>query len=191
VIETVPGSELVNDEGAATVGSFGVGPDGQTIAFSANSPVFGVFEVFVLDLQTSEVVRVSNLPALHGTGTLSGPALNVPIVFRADGSQVAVVADWRLSLLDKDDSFAAFVLPTGGPAGGSRVLGATQGFDLNARDVRFTRHGSLVVRGDLVTNGAFELFVVEDTSVPDQDPIAVRFEEVPDSGDVLGLAAGP
>ncbi len=191
VMEIIPGSDVANDEGAATVGSFGVSPDGHKIAFSANSPVSGVFEVFVLDLPTGEVARVSNMQPLNATGSLSGPALNVPIVFAADGSQLAVVADWRLGPLDKDDSFAAFVMPASSPAGGVRVLGATEGFDLNARDVRFTSQGALVVRGDLVTNGAFELFLVEDTSTPDQDPLTVRFEDVPVSGDVLGLAAGP
>jgi len=93
-----------------------------------------------------------------------------------------------MALADPDDRFAAFVVPAFGSPGGTRVVNGTGTLDQNVRDVRFTSDGSLVVRGDLVDDGVFELFVVGDPSVADQDPQVVRFEQVPLSGDVMGLA---
>lgn len=189
-LEALAGDGLANGAGAATVASFGVAPDGMRVAFSANSPDARVYEVFVLDLTTvpGSPVRVSDVGAIAAPGVLSGPAFDSPVTWSPDGTRIAVVADWRLEASDRDDAFSAFLLPAAGSAGGWRVLGAPQSFGLNARDVLFADDGkSLVVRGDLVDNGVFELYVIDDPSLVDQDPLAVRFEEVPAQGDVVGV----
>ena len=49
----------------------------------------------------------------------------------------------------------------------------------------------LIARGDLVTDNAAELFELTDLATADQDPAAARTEEVPDGGDVLGIALAP
>jgi hypothetical protein len=193
-VELVPGTSLSNAQGKATVASFGLSPDSQSVAFSANSPQAAIFEVFVASLVTaaSTAQQVSALTVVSEPGMLSGPAFQTPIAWSADGTKLTVVADWRLASSDRDDSYAAFILPSAGPAGGWRVLGSPQGVDLNARDSRFSfGDTNLIVRGDLVENGAFELFVVTDPATPDQDPLDVRFEDVPSLGDVVGLAADP
>ncbi|PIE05610.1 MAG: hypothetical protein CSA75_03850, partial [Sorangium cellulosum] len=38
-VEVIEGASLTNVSGAATIGSFGVSADGNSLAFSANSPV--------------------------------------------------------------------------------------------------------------------------------------------------------
>ncbi|PKN46066.1 MAG: hypothetical protein CVU63_08055 [Deltaproteobacteria bacterium HGW-Deltaproteobacteria-20] len=187
--ERVPGTSLQNPQGPATLGSFGVSPDGTSVAFSANSPDSSVFDVYVTSLKaTPATQRVSQLPLVKKPGVIAGPAFGDPIEWNGNATRLAVVADWPMTSADPDDRFAAFVLPAFGSPGGTRVVNGTGMLDQNVRDVRFTSDGSLVVRGDLVGDGVFELFVVEDPSVADQDPEVVRFEEVPPSGDVLGLA---
>lgn len=187
--ERVPGTSLQNSQGQATVGSFGVSPDGAFVAFSANSPDSSVFDVHVASLAAAPSThRVSQMPLAKTPGVISGPVFGDPIEWSADATRLAVVADWRMASTDPDDRFAAFVLPTVGAPGGTRMVSATLALDRNARDVQFTSDGSLVVRGDLVDDGLFELFVVADLAVGEQAPENVRFEEVPPSGDVLGLA---
>jgi hypothetical protein len=187
--ERVPGTSLQNQQGQATIGSFGVSPDGTSVAFSANSPDPSVFDVYVASLEATPTThRVSQLPLVKNPGAISGPAFNDPIEWNNDATRLAVVADWPRTSADPDDRFAAFVLPAFGSPGGTRVVNGTGTLDQNVRDVRFTSDGSLVVRGDLIADGVFELFVLADPSVADQDPEDVRFEEVPPSGDVLGLA---
>ena len=191
-VELVPGTSLSNAQGKATVASFGLSPDSQSVAFSVNSPQAAIFEVFVTSLVNGATQQVSALPVVSEPGILSGPAFQTPIAWSADGTMLTVVADWRLTSSDRDDSYAAFILPSAAPAGGWRVLGSPQGVDLNARDSRFSfGDTNLIVRGDLVENGAFELFVVTDPAIPNQDPLDVRFEDVPMLGDVVGLATDP
>jgi hypothetical protein len=189
LVERIPGTSLQNPQGPATIGSFGVSPNGTSVAFSANSPDPSVFDVHVASLMASpNTQRVSQLPLVKNPGEISGPTFGDPIEWNGDATSLAVVADWRTASADPDDRFAAFVLPAFGSPGGTRVVDATGTLDQNVRDVRFTSDGSLVVRGDLVEDGVFELFVVGDLAVANQDPQVVRFEEVPPSGDVLGLA---
>ena len=187
--ERVPGTSLQNPQGQATIASFGVSPDGTTLAFSANSPDPSFFDVYVASLKaTPATQRVSQLPLVKNPGVISGPAFGDPIEWNGNATHLAIVTDWRMALADPDDRFAAFVVPAFGSPGGTRVVNGTGTLDQNVRDVRFTSDGSLVVRGDLVDDGVFELFVVGDPSVADQDPQVVRFEQVPLSGDVMGLA---
>lgn len=192
VIESVANSALTNPQGPSTIGSYGLSPDGWSVAFSANSPSADVFEVWVTNMKSSgPAVRVSAASAVAPTSGLSGPAFQLPIAWSRDGTKLAAVADWRLSTSDHDDNFSVFVLPTTAPAGGIRLLGAPQSPDRNVRELKFTDEGALVVRGDLVANGDFELFYLSDLTSQDQDPSSVLFEETPDQGDVLGIATGP
>ena len=185
----VVGSGLTNGSGTATIASFSVAPDGVKLAFSANCPDANIYEVFVLDLTSSSAdpIQVSDVGALKPPSGLSGLAFQSPINWSPDSEELAVVADWRLDTNDQDDAFSAFLLPTAAP-GGLRVVGAPQGSGLNAREVFFADDGaSLIVRGDLIDNGTFELYVVEDFTLEDQNPLDVRFEEVPTQGDVVGV----
>ncbi len=191
MVELVPGTALSNGQGPANVGSFGVSPDGAKVAFSANSPEVSTYEVFVVGLNpgAGPPHRVSDLPLVTDPGSVAGPVFRTPIVWSPDGTWLAVVSDWRLAPSDVDDVYATFLLPSSGVAGGWRLLGTPLEAGHNARQLRFSAPGdALLVRGDLVEDGDFELFVVEDLVAADQEPGDVRFEGVPPQGDVLGIS---
>ncbi len=186
-IEKVPGSSLDSTTGVATIGSFGVSPDGANVAFSANSPDAMVFNVYLLSEGKDEARRLSQLPVLKKPGTVSGPSFGDRIAWSADGEWLAVIADWRLASSDLDDRYSAFVLSPTGAAGGTRVIGVSGVEGANVRQLHFLSDGRLAVRGDLVSDNVFELFIVQDLSVSDQNPSDLRFEQVPALGDVLGI----
>jgi Tol biopolymer transport system component len=185
----VPGTNLTNAGGGseASTGPFAISSDGTTLAFFADSPSATLFQVYVMPLSGSTATRVSDITTTPGDG--SGPDFFAPqpIVWSADGSRLAVIADWPVDGGDQADDFAAFVLPSSAPAGGVRVLEPTAA-DGDALEIEYTPDNTrLVIRGDVLEDGTFELFATADFTTADQDATAIRVEEVPDNGDVWGF----
>ena len=190
-LDVIAGTVLHNGGGQATISSFALASDGERIAWSTNAPSAKVFEVYVMSLAAGSppAMRVSSLPVVPPSTGVVGPTLPGAITWSPLGDSIAVLSDWPLGATDRDDNFSVFVLPSESPAGGVRVLGSAVEVDRNAREVQFLSNGAaVVVRGDLIANGVFELYVSGDVSTANQDLAAARVEEVPLQGDVLGIA---
>ena len=171
-LEVVPGTDTLNNQnGQAEIGSFGLSAGGSHLAFSADSPDAGLYQVFVLDVNTTTAALVSNVTTTAPTTGNIGPDLNIPIAWRADLGMLAVQADW-----EDNDVFSAYLLPTSGNPGGLRILQATGSQDV--KKVAFTSDSlRLVIRADLVTNDSEELFSTADFATMDQAALPLRVEE--------------
>lgn len=188
--ERVPGTGLTNGSGSpASVGSFGISPDGTKLAFSEDSPTANLYQVYVLDLTKTTAKEVSNIPDA-AQSTSRGPSFFDPIVWSPDGSQLAVIADWPLSGSDPDNAFSAFIVPASGTAGETRVFHASAAN--NVQELAFTADGSfLILRGDLVTDTDNTIFATSDFTTADQDPSSLQLDSPPTSGDVFGFVVAP
>jgi hypothetical protein len=182
--------DLVTANGVASTFAFGVAHAGDRLAFSAEGDAPGILQVYVTDLKapSPSTVTVSSSSMTAQDGGVLGPALGQPIRWSAGDSMLACAADWAVTPADRPDVFSAWVLGSAQGGQDSRVLGAPQSVDRNVREVAFSRTGSrLFVRGDVLSDGVFELFSTDDLTTAGQDPVAARVEEVPPGGDVLGL----
>jgi hypothetical protein len=106
---------------------------------------------------------------------------------------LAFAADWPIAMGDVDDCYSAFVAPSGGAAGGVRiVVPAVQDANMGVGQVLFSTDGTrLYVRGDLIVNNDTEVFSTTDFATDDQDPTAIRVVQVPLNGDAWQLVAVP
>jgi Tol biopolymer transport system component len=182
-LEAVPGTNLMNGDGAASVVSFGINDDGDQVAFAADSPQAGVFEVWVVGTAQMTAERVSDVSPSVLSDT--GPVATHPIVWSPDGTQLAVISDWIVGGSVSADNWV-WLVPSTTPAGGTRILGPDA--NNNAQDatgVDFSADGTrLFVLGDLVTNNDDELYQTDDLTTADQDPSAALLQGAPANGDV-------
>lgn len=186
--DQVTGSALVNGNGEASVGAFGLNDAGTHLAFSADAPGVGLYQVYIIDLAVGTADRVSNVTSTSPpAGDALGPLFDSPIVWAPEDDYLAVVADWPADASDLDDAYALFVVPTLNN-GGVRLLGMPDVTGQNVVEVAFTPSGEqLLARGDLTSDDNFELFLTENIWSVDVDPSTIRIEDVPTGGDVLGF----
>ena len=190
-LEVIPAlAALTNDDGDAQFGTFAISPDGTSIAFSADSPVTNLYQIYVAELDGVATVQ-SNLADANPTPTsVRGPVFEGRITWSADGTMLGVAADWPLLAGDLDNDAAAFIVPATGPAGGVRIWNV--GAPNNSQDVVktvFTSDSStFFALGDIRSNNNGEAYVTTDLTTADQDTTATLIEDVPANGDVSGLA---
>ncbi len=183
-------TDIVNADGQVSTYSLGVSRNGDRLAFAAEGPAAGASQVFVQQLGSAlpSPLQVSSATALPTSTGVAGPAFGLPIVWNASDTAIACASDWAIGSGDTPNVFSAWTLSPAEAGPGSRILGMPQSVDQNVRQLAFSRSGSrLFVRGDLISDGVFELFSTDDLQTAGQDPTACRVEDVPDGGDVLGL----
>lgn len=188
--EMMPGTALIHGNGPASIGTFGLSPDGLRLAFSCESPDQGNYRVFTMDVTASAADVVSSITTGTSPGS-EGPSFFSLVAWSPDGTRLAVAADWTVDD-SPDNSFSAFVLPSSGAPGGIRVLGAPSDADRDVDRVAFSADSSrLFVLGDLTTDTDLELYAITLFEAADQDARVVRVEDVPAGGDVDGFVISP
>ncbi len=192
-LEIVPAyGALTNGDGDAEVGAFALSPDGTSIAFSADSPTADLYQVFVAPLNGDATLQ-SNLTTDPPALGISGPIGRTAISWSADGSMLAVIADWVIAAGDVDNDRSAFVIPAVGAAGGVRVWTVSQQDSNQDVDTLLfsSDSASLFAKADLNTNNNTEVLRTTDFVTPDQDTSATLLQGVPTSGDVKALVTLP
>jgi Tol biopolymer transport system component len=193
-LEIVPAlAALTNAAGAAEGGTFAISPDGASIAFSADSPTAFLYQVFVAPLDGTATLQ-SNVTTVNPTPTSTrGPVGPTAIQWSADGTMLAVSADWPIDAGDLDNDTAGYIVPATGAAGGVRIWDVgTQGNSQDVVDLAFTSDSStLFARGDLRTNNDTEVYVTTDLTTADQDATATLTQDVPAGGDVVAVQIIP
>lgn len=166
--EEVPGTALIRDgRDPASIGTFGLAPDGMTLAFTSNTTFEEIEEVFVMALSGATPRRVDSV-AVFTSVFDQGPESTRALQFSPDGSRLAFAADWTLGALDADDSFAVYLLPTR-PTGSRRLFGFSENSLADASEVLWAPDGnSVFARADYAAEGEHGLFQSISLLVSDQ-----------------------
>ena len=166
----------------AQVGTYGISPDGATIAFSADSAAAAnAYEVFTMPADdTAAPTRVTSGTIAAPAG-FRGPDFSTPLRFSPDGTKIAFMGDLLV-----DNRYELFVVAANGTATEKRVaLVGTNGDD--ARDIRsfaWAPDGSaLAFVADHRKDNDFEVFRTLDVTTADQAPILVQ--AVVTGGDIV------
>lgn len=191
-LEVVPGTDLTNGGGQAEIGSWGLSPNGQILAFAAESPTEYLAQVYTMPLSGTTSTVVSNVQSAV-TGTSSFGPTYYPISWSPDGNHLAVVSDWQVNSVGFNNDFAAFIVPSSGSAGGIRLAGpSTANDNQDVNEVLFTADSArLIIMGDLVTNNNTEVYATNDLTTADQSVTAIRVEEAVSGGDVFDIIVAP
>jgi Tol biopolymer transport system component len=185
----VPGTALTNAGGTAeaAIGTFGMSKDGNTLAFSSDSPTADLYQLYVLDVATAAPTLVSEVTTTAPASGLAGPNFFEDIEWSPDGSALVFSADWAVSAGDQDNDFAAFVVPTSGVPGGTRLLGPQVASGDVFTPVFGADSATVVFRGDITVSNRIDLFATSDLSSADQDPGSIALQESAAGGNVDGF----
>lgn len=178
-------AELTNQPAApALLGTYGISPDGMTIAFSADSAAHpNAYEVFKMPADGSAAAtRISSGNLTAAAATNRGPNFSAPLQFSPNGAMIAFYGDL---LVDGRDEL--YVLPT---AGGTEKRVTVIGTDGDVeRDVTALAwspdSSSLAFIADHEANNDSELFRVPNVNTADQTPLLVQ--GVPSGGDIFDI----
>jgi Tol biopolymer transport system component len=172
----------------AQLGSYGVSPDGATIAFSADTAMAGAYEIYTMKSDDSAApVRVTAGNVTAVLPAFQGPSFNEPLVYSPDGTKIAFIADILL-----DGKNELYVVPAGGGAPEKRVtlVGAASDVDRDVQTFVWSPDSlALAFVADHRANNDFEVFRIPNVTTADQAPVFVHGVVV--SGDVTALAWRP
>lgn len=160
--------------GTAQPGAFGVSPDGNTLAFSADTALATAYEVFVMPVDGSAApVRVTSGTVAAGRE----PNHFSPLRFSPDGLKLAFTADYAANAI-----YEPYVVSTAG-GGQLRLLTLTGSQDIDELDWS-PDSTELIILGDFRVNNDGEVGRVS-ASTPGTPSLV---QGVPDGGDVFDLA---
>lgn len=157
----------------AQIGSYGISPDGATIAFSADSMTAAAYEIYTMKSDDSAApVRITS-GTITAVGTnYRGPSFSVPLKYSPDGTKIAFMAD---ILLDNKDEL--YVVAADGATAEKRValVGAANNTDRTVEGFTWSPDSSaLALIADHRANNDFELFRIPNATTADQVPVLVR-----------------
>jgi hypothetical protein len=164
--DPVAGTALTNNVGEAMADGIAVSPDGTRLAFATEAPTFGNLEVFVLDLDETEAVQVSDF-----SGTSIGAGAMRVLKWHPDGESIVVEGQGGL-----------FVVPA---TGGSYVQ-IIEGSYVYAFD--FSSDGTLWLQHDV--DDVIGLYATADMTSAMQAPSSIDVY-VPAAGNVLWFDVVP
>lgn len=158
----------------AQLGSYGISPDGATLALSADSAAAaGAYEVFTMPADDSAApTRVTSGTITAGATEFRGPDFSTPLRFSPDGTKIAFMGD-----LLTDNRHELFVVAANGTATEKRValVGANGDAARDIRSFAWSPDGSaLAFVCDHRADNDFELFRIADVTTADQAPILVQ-----------------
>jgi WD40-like Beta Propeller Repeat len=183
----VPGTNLTNSSGHASIANFTISPSRTKIAFSSNSPEEKNFEIFVMNISTTTATKISDVGATIDPVDARGPIVDAPLVWSPDESHLGVVTDWQIpgEPYVKFD-YCVYILPTQEPAGGVRIVTPISPDEyLSINNLLFSLDSStLFILEDLITQYEYELFSTNDFTTPDQNPTTILKQNAPTDGDV-------
>ena len=173
----------------AQLGSYGLSPDGATIAFSADSMVAGAYEIYTMPADDSadpKRITAGTITVAAATA-FRGPSFSLPLLFSPDATRIAFVAD---ILVDNRNELYVVAADGATPEKRVTVVGAA-GDD--ARDVQGLTwapdSSTLAFIADHRADNDSEVFRIANVTAADQAPILVR--GVTPSGDVFDLSWRP
>ncbi|MHB8879234.1 MAG: hypothetical protein ACYC8T_36510 [Myxococcaceae bacterium] len=170
--------------GTVQLGSFGISPDGLTVAFSADTLTLNAYEIYAMPVTgLTAPVRITSgtITSLGGTAS-QGPAFYRPLKWSPDGTKIAFVADIAVN-----DQFDPYVVSVGG-GGEIRLvaIGGAANLNQDCEEVFWSPDSSgLAFYADHRANNDAEAFRLSDLTTPLQTPIYVQ--GVPVSGDVFDM----
>jgi hypothetical protein len=173
----------------AQVGSYGISPDGATLAFAADTTTTDAYEIYTMKADDSAPpVRItSGTVTVAAPGAFRGPAFSTPLGYSPDGTKIAFIAD----IVD-DGRNELYVVAADGATTEKRVALVGPAHDLD-RDVQTFAwapdSSSLAFVCDHAANNDFAVFRVPNVTTADQAPVLVR--GVAASGDVTDLSWQP
>ena len=171
----------------AEITNFQLSPDGLSVAFGANEKTNGNIQIYgakLVDMTATKLTAFTMIPAV---GQFYGPSTSLNSMgWSPDGMLLAVVADWRLAVMDADDDYVAFVLPTTGNPAPVRVANvASPGLILDVEALGFTADSlRLGILGDLLVNNDTEFYATADLTTANQPLPALRIQGVLAGSDV-------
>ena len=141
-------------------------------------------------MTATKLTAFTMIPAV---GQFYGPSTSLnSMAWSPDGKLLAVVADWPLAVMDADDDYVVFVLPTTGNPAPVRVANiASPGLILDVEALGFTADSlRLGILGDLLVTNDTEFYATADLTTANQPLPALRIQlVVKDGGDVNGFLA--
>lgn len=172
----------------AQLGSYGISPDGLTIAFAADSMAPYAYEIYTMKSDDSAApTRISSGAIAAVAPDNRGPAFNIPLTYSPDGTKIAFIAD-----IATDNRNELYVIAADGATTEKRVAAVGPAGDAE-RDVQTFAwapdSSTLAFVCDHRANNDFEVFRLPNVTVADQVPVLVR--GVVASGDVTDLAWRP
>ncbi len=173
----------------AQIGSYGISPDGATLALAIDSLVTDAYEIYTMAADDSAApVRITaGTITVAAAGAFRGPAFSIPLTYSPDATKIAFVADIAF-----DGRNELYVVPANGAAAEKRVALVGTAGDVE-RDVQTfawsTDSLTLAFVCDHRANNDFELFRIPNVTTADQVPTLVRGVAV--SGDITDLLWRP
>ncbi len=158
----------------AQLGSFGISPDGATLAFTADSAAApNAYEVFTMPADDSAApTRITSGTLTAGAGEFRGPSFSMPLRFSPDGSKIAFAGDLLV-----ENRYELYVVPANGATPEKRIALVGAAGDAN-RDVTafvWSPDGTaLAFVADHRADNDFELFRILDVTTADQAPVLVQ-----------------
>jgi hypothetical protein len=173
----------------AQLGSYGLSPDGATLAFAADSLATDAYEIYTMPADDSAAPKriTSGTVTVAAAGAFRGPAFSIPLTYSPDGARIAFIADIAF-----DGRNELYVVAADGATTEKRVALVGTAGDVE-RDVQAFSWGTdsttLAFIADHRVNNDFELFRIPNVTTADQTPTLVRGVAV--SGDVNDLLWRP
>lgn len=172
----------------AQLGSYGISPDGTTIAFSADVMTAAAYEIYTMKSDDSAAATRISSGTVTAVGTnFRGPSFNNLLAYSPDGTKIGFIAD-----IVTDNRNELYVIAADGATTEKRVTVCGPANDAE-RDVQtFAWSPDSAALGfvcDHQANNDFALFRVPNVTAADQAPVLVR--GVVASGDVTDLAWRP
>ncbi|CAN5893972.1 hypothetical protein BH11MYX4_BH11MYX4_07830 [soil metagenome] len=173
----------------AQLGSYGLSPDGATLAFTSDTATAGAYEIYTMPSNDSaDPARITSGTITVAVATaFRGPSFNFPLSYSPDGTMIAFAADILV-----DNRYELYVVAADGATAEKRVAVVGPAND-DARDVQGLAwapdSSTLAFIADHRADNDSELFRIPNVTTADQAPILVR--SVAASGDIFDLAWRP
>lgn len=158
----------------AQLGTYGLSPDGLTLAFAADSSAApGAYEIYTMPAADSAApARVTSGTIAAAAGTSRGPSFFLPLVFSPNGATIGFVGD-----LATDEKFELYVVVAAGGVTEKRITLVGAAND-DTRDVTAFAWSpdsrAIAFVGDHRKDNDFELFRTLDVTTADQAPQLVQ-----------------
>lgn len=171
------------------LGSYGISPDGMTLAFSADSVAApDAYEIFAMPANDSAApTRLTSGTISAVAGASRGPNFSVPLKYSPDGFKIGFIADILV-----DNRYELYVVPAAGAEVEKRltVVGTVSDPEQDVTAFAWSPDShAIAFIADHRANNDFELFRVLDATTADQVPQLVR--GVVSSGDIADLTWNP